>query len=117
MGNDVSIIAGIIGILVIIGIFMPLFSEALGVDTGDNPTFTTPSDPLHNDSAVEEYARINQTNWYPLADSGNLKLIKSVGVSFFWIYDWFPFWLIALHVMIRIIGGILIYRLIRSGGG
>ena len=113
MANDVEIIAGILGILLVMGIIMPWVAEATGV-TSSNPDFIVPRELYGNQTAIDEYGDISSGTWYPMTGLG---IISSLATAFFWKYSWFPAWLTALHVLIRIIGAILIYRQIRSGAG
>lgn len=113
MGNDVEILTGIMAMLLVLGIVMPWVAEATGV-TSSNPDFFVPRELYGNDTAIEEYLDISSGTWYP---SAGLGIIKSLATAFFWIYPWFPAWMTTLHILIRVIGAVLIYRLIRSGAG
>jgi len=112
MGNDVTILTGIVGILIVMGIMMPWVYEMVNF-SGSSADVQPPLNPLGNQTATNEYASISAANWY----AGGLGIITSLAQAFFFYYPWFPVWLTTLHILIRVIGGVLIYRLIRSGAG
>ena len=59
------------------------------------------------------YTQVTDADWY----SGGINILTSVGIALFWVFDWFPWYMTLVHIVIRLIGGVLVYRLIRSGGG
>lgn len=104
MGNDVTILASILGILVLMGLLVPLAAEMVGVNVdegkGIGDTNTT--------GALEDIG------WGTLFSSGSV--IVSLIKALFWSYDWFPAWLIILHILVRIIAIFIVVRLARGTG-
>jgi hypothetical protein len=112
MANDVEILTGILGILLVTAIIMPWIGEAAEV-TSVIPEFIIPEEILTNETAMLDFAEIGPVFWFPT----QLNFILSLFYAFFFFYPWFPWWLQALHFFIRVIAVVLIYRLIRSGAG
>ena len=92
--NDVAIIGGILFSMLIVALVIPAIQLEFGED----------STAFDIDNAVEE---IDSATDIP----------GSLWSMFITIYSFFPVWLTLLHVALKIILAILIYRLIRSGGG
>lgn len=115
-GNDVSIMAGILSMLIVMSILIPWIQDAADV-TKSEVTVPMPvgfQSGNVNQTSIDEYESISSGSWY---GGGKLGILTSLLTSFFWYYPWFPVWLTTLHIALRIIGGVIIYRLIRSGAG
>jgi len=99
-GNDVAILASILGILVVMGIVMPWVYDLISVGGEEYPNPT-----LDEDAFATE------------PDFGDLwTTTKSILTSFFWVYSWFPAWLTSLHLLMRVVGIFIIIRLVRGTG-
>ena len=101
--NDMSIIAVIISIFILIGITIPYINSEFG------QSISTPNvDTLEGDVGDD------------MVDSGTVTIFSvlfSVGKMFFWTFGSLPFWLDAIFVIFRIILALIIARNIWIGGG
>lgn len=111
MGNDVTILLAILVFLVGLGLIAPLIQEATGYqaeyNTDNLPTLGTPAAP-------------NNSIWYPGEIGGSADVWHVAGnifIAIAWVFTWMPAWLIAFHVIIRLILIVIVYRLLRSGSG
>jgi len=107
--NDVGIILAIMASLVILGIVAPLIQQATfyTVTSGgasDYKIISTNSSTIMNPS-------------YDPTGPTPLNALGGIAVAIFWVFGWMPAWLVSLHVLIRVILILLIYRQIRSGSG
>lgn len=106
MGNDVTIITGIIFTLIAMGLILPIFEGPLGLASSTQNT----TQYLNVSSSAEDYTGVTGI-------LGTSSIFSSIIKALFLYYKWMPGWMIALHVGIRLIGAILLIRLVRSGGG
>lgn len=106
--NDVVILGAIFFIFVGIGVFLPFLQVEYQV-TGNatvNAVNTTVIDPNTFNDVTPLTANISI-----------LGIVFSVIKMFFWTFGDLPLWLDSIFVVIRITFAVLIYRLIRNGGG
>jgi len=106
MGNDVTILGGIIVTMLIVAFLIPFIQSEFGQTITEIDT-----DQLEGIDA-EDIEDMNPVSW-----SAPFSIGKSLFNMFIWSYSFFPIWLILLHQSVKIILVILIYRLVRSGGG
>ena len=107
--NDIGYILFIFILFVTLGIALPFINQ----------------DIAFNDDT--EFSGNNYSNIYQGEDLGDisavtasislLNVVVSVASMFFWTFGALPVFLDAFFVIIRIIFALLIYRLLRSGGG
>lgn len=109
MGNDVTIIAGILFTLIALGLVMPIFKGPLGLGVS-----TVNKTEITNSSAAGWTGTSGS-----IADTGAgaISMFESLIDAIFWYYEEFPVWLTSIHVGVRLLLGLLIYRQLRSGGG
>ena len=98
MGNDVTIIGGIIFTMLIVAFLIPFIQDEFGETVTENTIDTV---------ILEE----------DIEDMGIWDLKDSLFSMFIFTYPFFPLWLKILHWAIRIILLLLILRQIRSGAG
>ena len=98
MGNDVTIIGGIIFTMLIVAFLIPFIQDEFGETVTENTIDTV---------ILEEN----------IEDMGIWDLKDSLFSMFIFTYSFFPLWLKILHWAIRIILLLLILRQIRSGAG
>jgi len=103
MANDVSILASVLGVLVIMGLILPWVGEMVGNTESD------PTNPDFNQTLTEK--GLSETTY-----SGLWTAAKGIATSFFWLFTWMPAWLQALHLLLRIIGIFIFIRLARGTG-
>ena len=112
--NDVGILMGILLLLVLMGGIVPIVQNAVGrVSTSYD---TDPIAVANPEDSPESYYNSSSL----VTDPGYfnaLGIVESMGRAFFWVFEDFPWYLTLIHIVIRVIGGVLLYRLIRSGGG
>lgn len=103
-GNDVTILASIMGILLCMGILMPFVYEMVQPLGAENfPDYTYREDDNFLDSSVPDFGDL----W---------GFTRNIGTSFFWYWSWMPAWLISIHVLLRVVGLFIIIRLVRGTG-
>ncbi len=113
MGNDVSIITGIIAVFILTGVFLPIVSDGFNVviESNDVAGFT-------NSISNASIAMGEKTAFEAVVGSlGFFDIAKSILLMFIWTFGALPVWLDLIFVIFRIILIILVIRLIRSGGG
>ena len=119
--NDVLILSGILTILIIMGFLMPIFSkELLVVDfTSINQNLSIESTKLPPQFNVSPTDIYQSNSWFPGTSTFNI--LTSLAQSLFWFYDFGTGTLATIftlfHFMIRVVAGVIIYRLVRSGSG
>ncbi len=100
MASDVSILFGILLFLILLGIFLPQMQDALGPKVSTIRENITALDPESGG------------NW--ISSSSNA--FVGIMTALFWTFNWFPIWLQALHIVIRIIAIFIGVRLFRGTG-
>jgi len=107
--NDVGIIAGIVIVFMMIGASLPFinesFSEAYPVNTTSNDY-----DAIYE---AEDPDNLNVAT----GTISMFSVVISIFSMFFWTFGALPIWLDLFFVFLRILLALLVYRLIRSGGG
>jgi hypothetical protein len=114
MGNDVTIIGTITFTMLIIALLIPYVqNEFLGYGTHKDFSNTDVETP-DNIIEIPNFGGLGNTviseNPYNVLTS----LWSMFGLA---SYSFFPGWLIAIHWGVKVIFYVLIYRLVRSGGG
>jgi hypothetical protein len=119
--NDVLILSGILTVLIVMGFLMPIFSGELNVPDFTNVDqqlniTTTKTPPTFATDTTDVY---KSDSWFP--GTSTFDILKSLAQSLFWFYNFgtgtFAMIFMLFHFMIRVIAGVIIYRLIRSGSG
>lgn len=120
-GNDVAILGGILFILLFMGFFMPILDDVIGggviAGTPDMEAAASSIPNPDDGNTSTPFSDISSSGTIPTG----LGIVESLARAFLWSYDWgtgyIAAFLLILHISIRIIGAVLIYRLIRSGAG
>lgn len=111
--NDVTYIIIIFGILFLVAIALPYIQRDVisGGDygTGYNSTITYNNPNVINQSSAD----INSSTSIISLGTVIISIVKML----FWFYGTLPLALEMFFIFLKIVGWILIYRLIRSGGG
>jgi hypothetical protein len=94
----------IILLLGFVGMFIPIFQEVIGAPTTSFDTYQAGN--------FSNITKININDDYDAGVGVRESLGSSVLKSFFWIYTWFPAWLTLIHIVIRIVGVVCIYKLV-----
>lgn len=127
MGNDVSIIGGIIIFFLAVGVCLPYVQSAFG-----DPVTNVGVQDLMDDTTVT--SSNNDTICTPIFIGGAMitkcvsvesdqevsgwDVLSSVGKMFFWTFGSIPLFIdLLVFLPIRILLGFLIWRAFRSGGG
>ncbi len=116
MGNDVSIITGIIGVFIIVGVFLPILQDGYGVLDPDVNDVDEILLDLTN-SSIELGEKTSVIDVASIGSLGFFDIVKSILKMFFWTFGALPAWLDLIFVIFRITLFILLVRLIRSGAG
>jgi hypothetical protein len=113
MGNDVTIIGTITFTMLIIALLIPYVqNEFLGYGTHKDFSDTnipTPDEVIQNPGILGGQDTISANPYSVLTSLWSMFGLAS--------YSFFPGWLIAIHWGVKVIFYVLIYRLVRSGGG
>ena len=104
MVNDISIIAVIITVFVLLGVLLPFINNDLTGVAGSNLSATG-----LQDNVGEEVENVSTISAFSVA----LSILK----MFFWTFGTLPFWLDAIFVIFRILLAFIIARNIWIGGG
>jgi hypothetical protein len=104
MVNDISIIAGITSVFVLLGVFLPY----INAEYGEPDSFPDPD--VLEQNVGEEQTTVGSvvSGW---------KVLGSVLSMFFWTFGALPFWLDALFVIARVTLALTVVRNIWIGGG
>ena len=122
MGNDISIITGIISIFLIVGTFLPILSEGFNVTIESNDI----DEITANIGNATRQSQDKKNFWEEIAGSVNpmpagavtiFDIAGSVFLMFFWTFGALPLWLDLIFVILRIILVLTIARNIWIGGG
>lgn len=103
--NDISIIAGIVSVFVILGAMMPFVHQDF------NSGQTTGS--VSNDALQDNSYQLAQTT----SSLSMWTVIKSVLLMFFWTFGQLPFWIDNIFVIFRVMLILIVARNVWIGGG
>jgi hypothetical protein len=111
--NDITYIIVIFGLLFIVAVILPFLQRDLisGSDYGTG----IGTEINENNPYVINASKVDVNTASSIISMGTI--IVSVGKMLFWYYGTLPLGLELFFVFIKIIGWLLIYRQIRSGGG
>lgn len=113
MVNDVTIIAGIISVFILIGTFIPIVNDTFNVTQGDSDVEKLTGSLINSTVQIGEKSGFEAV----VGSLGFFDIVKSILLMFFWTFGALPVWLDLIFLIFRIIFLILFVRLIRSGGG
>ena len=102
MGNDMTLIGVIVGVLALVGLGLPFVQSAFDIDQTS----------YNIDSVTEGINPDDQDGGVGIFD-----ILKSVGKMFFWTFGGLPVWLDLFFVVLRLILIITIFRNLWVGGG
>ncbi|MCX6654508.1 MAG: hypothetical protein NTY03_05225 [Candidatus Bathyarchaeota archaeon] len=106
--NDVVIFSSIMFFLVTLGFFAPL------IQSGTNTAVETPNGldvTLINVTGITDLSNVTDVTF------SFWGVLGGIFTSLFLWFSWFPLWLTIIHIGLRLILLLIIYRLIRSGAG
>jgi hypothetical protein len=106
--NDVVILMSIMFFLIGLGAIAPI------IQTGSNQIVTQSTGvqvSLINVSGIADIGNVNDVSL------GFWAIASSIFQALFLWFGWFPWWLTLIHVVLRIVLVVILYRLFRSGAG
>jgi len=110
--NDVTYILMIFIVMITVAVALPFIQRDIISGSGNsnfNSTVTA-NNPILVDS--DDLSVVT-----PLSILGSLDIIASIGKMFFWYFGELPLILNMFFLILKTVFWVLIYRLIRSGGG
>ena len=117
--NDISIIAGIIAVFIIIGAFLPVINAAFGVPPEESACFdiSTVESELQNATRNIGVKDIQPTITRPTGSFSIFDVVASIIKMFFWTCGALPTWLDLVFLIFRITLILTIARNLWVGGG
>ncbi len=120
MVNDISIIASIIAIFLIVGTFLPFVNESFGIPPSETACFQIEAleDELANSTqSVPKKSIFDIVGTRRTGSVGIFDVMGSIVKMFFWTCGSLPFWLDLFFLLIRIVLYLTIARNLWIGGG